>query len=43
MQIGMVLWSSKKRCSWGAPPFLVVVVLGSIGFFGVENGSDNSL
>ena len=33
----------ERRCSWGAPSFLVVVVLGSIGFLGMENGSDNSL
>ena len=33
----------ERRYSWGALPFLVVVVLGSIGFLGMENGSDNSL
>ena len=30
------------RCSCGAPSFRFVVVLGSIGFLGMKNGSDGS-
>ena len=30
------------RCSWGAPSFRLVVVLGSIGFLGMKNGSDGN-